>query len=166
MSSDRRSNGRRNLAIGTDWPESKLRDHWERLREKVQVHNNSHEHSPCDSCMLWTGSRQNGYPALSLGHARSKLKVHILAAWTRHCRFPGSSEVVSHLCHRKLCINPAHLVIESINSNNARKSCLAFLKDRQGIVWNCCCHKPKCLIPDRKNNGGFVPTSIIHPEPA
>jgi len=43
---------------------------------------------------------------------------------------------VSHLCHHDICLNPAHLVLESLALNKSRNSCPG---DQN------CYHKPKCL---------------------
>ena len=145
---DKRSFGRENAIVLTSFSDEKLVD---LFRDHSQNVTNSQD---C-GCWLWCGSTQNGYPSVSQGHGKSKLKI--LSAWHRYRKFPASNEVVSHLCHRKLCINPDHLVIETITSNNSRKGCLCRLIDGNNS-WDLCWHTPKCIRCDTDTVGSFVPT--------
>lgn len=43
---------------------------------------------------------------------------------------------VSHLCHHGECLNPAHLVLESLAANKSRNTCSGN---------HTCSHNPKCL---------------------
>jgi hypothetical protein len=59
---------------------------------------------------------------------------------------------VSHLCHEKTCINPAHIIQESGHLNRSRQPCsgASLLK----VVCSCGCvtianpcrHEPKCIL--------------------
>jgi len=109
-------------------------------------------------CWLWQGSTQNGYPSVSIGHGRSKLKMHILAAYIRGGKLPDPGEVASHLCHNKLCVSPLHIVVESIAANNSRKGCVCCIRVKDGEIWNACCHVPMCLGPDTP--AGFAPSKL------
>jgi len=155
---DKRANGRNNPCVLEGLNPQECNHLWSKLRHQVDLMPNDDQPVSCCSCYLWTGSKQNGYPALSQGHGKSKIKVHILAAWTKYHRLPKKSEVVSHLCHRKLCVNPEHLVIESIAENNARKGCLCSLVDTAGVTWSLCWHYPKCLRRDTAILGDLGPT--------
>jgi hypothetical protein len=44
----------------------------------------------------------------------------------------------SHLCHNAKCLNPKHLVLETLAVNKARNGCPSCEH---------CFHKPRCLIP-------------------
>jgi hypothetical protein len=160
MASDKRAQGRKNqctLAHLTDKQRVAL---WDKEKCKVkELKDDQDENST--PCHIWTGSTQNGYPAISQGHGKSKLKVHILASWIKHRSLPQEKEVTSHLCHRKTCINPDHLVIESIASNNARKGCLKALQVENGKIFNLCWHDPPCMRRDEATLGTFVPTMVF-----
>ena len=154
---DKRSLGRKNNIVIASWPRKQIVDFWTTHMNNTTMTSNLDEPSSFDPCHIWNGSKQNGYPCVSQGHGKSKIKMHIISAWTRYKTFPIENQVVSHLCHRKLCINPNHLVIESIASNNARKGCLAAFHDNQNNVWCLCPHNPICLRSDTENNSDFKP---------
>jgi len=144
---DRRSRGRENAVVLAQFTEAQLIALWDQHKRNV---------TSTDACWLWSGSTQNGYPSVSQGHGKSKLKIHMLAAWTVTRSFPTAGQVVSHRCHRKTCVNPDHLIIESIAANNARKGCLCSFVDATGRVWNLCWHTPRCLRIDTDTVGTFV----------
>jgi hypothetical protein len=157
---DKRSHGRQNKVTWLALTESQWLEQWSEIEKSLEVKSNVLEDHPFSACKLWTGSTQNGYAAISQGHAKSKLKPHLLACWKATARFPEAQEVASHRCHRKLCCNPAHLTIESIHQNNIRKGCMAWLKLPSGEVWRICPHHPRCLRRDTDNTGGFTPTRV------
>lgn len=161
---DRRSLGRENKIVLSSFGKEELAEIWKRSCSKIYYKDNSQEPAFFDKCWLWTGSTQNGYPCISQGHAKSKLKVHMLACYIRTGgRLPKSNEVVSHLCHRKLCINPNHVIIETITQNNKRKSCLRAFKDPDtDKVWNLCYHTPQCLRRDTENLPTYFTPSVIY----
>lgn len=159
---DRRRLGRKNRIVLTEYSNESLLNIWTLQSRQITLqHNKDQLPIQVDDCWIYQGSQQNGYPALSCGHAKSKIKLHIVAAWIRFDQIPSSCQVVSHLCHQKLCINPNHLTIESIVNNNARKGCLCrtILPDCQ--VWNLCYHRPPCIMPDRSTVGSFKPSRIV-----
>ena len=86
------------------------------------------ESQPCGACLLWTGEKNSfGYGVLrfSVAGKRVKFGVHRLAYFVEHpdvCL--ALNNHVSHLCHVKLCIQPAHLSYEPQAVNNSRKSCV------------------------------------------
>ncbi len=148
---DLRRQGRRNLPAIHQVDTTDLCKMWGAgMRRLVQ--------DPETGCHVWTGSTQNGYPSISRGHAKSKIKVHMLALYLRKGVLPDPKTVVSHLCHNKKCCNPDHLIIESISSNNDRKACMHSLVDTAGVKWTLCRHTPKCLRADSENLSGFVPS--------
>jgi len=154
---DLRTQGRLNKVTLENYSDAKLLELWTSNSLKRQLCSNAAEAVPFSDCHIWSGSTQNGYPSLSMGHATSKVKVHILALWTVNGATPDSGQVSSHLCHRKRCINPSHLVLESITCNNSRKGCLCALQDLMGNVWTLCPHNPKCLRRDTDTVGNFIP---------
>lgn len=158
---DKRSLGRRNQIVLSDYSNDFIMNVWTLQSSQVSLqHNQNQLPIQIDDCWIYQGSQQNGYPALSCGHAKSKIKLHIVAAWIRYNEIPSSSQVVSHLCHQKLCINPSHLTIERISCNNARKGCLCRLILPNCQVWNLCSHQPLCIMPDDCSVGSFKPYRI------
>lgn len=157
---DKRSLGRKNEVVIASWTKGDQVKFWETYKVNMSTTSNLKEPYPTDDCHLWTGSTQNGYPSVSQGHGKSKVKMHILSACIRYSSVPTEGQVVSHLCHRKLCINPNHLVIESIMVNNSRKGCLCSFKDGKGVLWCLCPHNPRCLRSDTENNNNFKPYAL------
>lgn len=151
---DNRKNGRKNPIVISQWPEEQILTY---LKENVKTKaikrvSNQEEDYPFDDCHLWTESFQNGYPAISQGHAKSKIKVHIMIAYEKFRKFPMHNQVVSHLCHRKACINPNHIIIEPIVANNRRLGCICTIKVPTSIfVVGACIHEPVCLRRDTDN---------------
>jgi len=163
--SDKRALGRQNQIVFSSWSDKERNDFWVAYSSNVKQHSNANEVHSFSPCHLWTGSTQNGYPAVSMGHAKSKVKMHILAAWTKLGIVPTATEVVSHWCHRKTCINPDHLGIESIKTNNQRKGCLCCIRGRgRQSIYSVCSHKPNCLRRDTEEVGfDFVPVVLYDP---
>ena len=54
-------------------------------------------------------------------------------------QFSSAGLEVSHLCHRKLCINPMHLTLESHDTNQERIHCVL-----QGFCFEV--HQPMCMF--------------------
>ena len=101
-------------------------------------------------CILWTGSCDRygyGRKKVTWGFEVKKMEsTHRLAYMVSHnlTELPRENESgdfmeVSHLCHRKRCINPDHLVFEPHSVNMSRASCFI----------HCCCsleHSPACIF--------------------
>ena len=96
-------------------------------------------------CIYWKGGGvgRDGYGILRVGWlvegTCSKVeKVHRVALMVEmrltRSQFPDAGLEVSHLCHKKLCINPMHLTIESHATNQERIHCVL-----QG--WCCGAHQ-------------------------
>lgn len=143
------------MPVLTTYSVDQLCELWEKCQTQVTYESNEDELIPFDECWIWNKSTANGYPSLSMGHGQSKLKIHMLAEWTKCGEIPTKKQVVSHLCHRKLCINPNHLVIETISENNKRIGCLCSFVDSQKKVWRLCPHgqtdSKYCLRRDINN---------------
>jgi len=118
---DKRRLGRKNPIVFSGWSEEEKAETYNTNKANYESLSNSKEPEPFSACHIWKGSTQNGYPSISQGHGASKIKMHILAAERKLLRTPTREECVSHLCHRKKCINPDHLSIESLATNNSRK---------------------------------------------
>lgn len=104
-------------------------------------------------CWLDTGLHQNGYPSYSYSHSAANIQVSHLALRAVKGVIPRRSnrETASHLCHRKSCIRPDHIIIETVGCNGRRNGCLAFAAcGRCGERVSACCHTPKCLLPFNK----------------
>ena len=77
------------------------------------------------------GGGRDGYGILSIGWQAEGSKVehvHRVALLVKmrltRSQFPDAGLEVSHLCHKKLCINPMHLTIESHATNQERIHCV------------------------------------------
>lgn len=71
-----------------------------------------------DGCWLWDGAHQGGYAIFSTRSDGTR-KAHRVAYALAH---GGLAEglPISHLCHNRGCVNPAHLVAESMWENTQR----------------------------------------------
>lgn len=58
-----------------------------------------------------------------------------------------SEYTVSHLCHNGNCLNPRHLVLESLAVNKSRNVCPGPTN---------CNHKPLCLVPGEQYDGDSI----------
>jgi hypothetical protein len=72
--------------------------------------------------------------------------LHKLSMYAYHVRLPEEGEQASHLCNKRECFNPDHLVAESIKTNNSRKGCPGDISCSHctQITWSCP-HNPKCV---------------------
>jgi len=153
---DRRSAGRKNPPVIASLSRLFLDKTWSDAQRLLSAPDQL-------GCRLWRGSTQNGYPSISQGHGKSKIKVHMLAVFMARAELPGEREVCSHLCHRKRCCTPEHIVIETIVDNSRRNYCLHSLS-ASNQTWNLCPHMPRCLRRDADNLGDFAP-SVCGPTP-
>ena len=73
-------------------------------------------------------------------------RVSYLARTGLNCGGHGS-----HLCDRRNCFNPDHIVDETPMQNNARKGCAGSLicGYHHHIIVDLCTHEPKCIRPER-----------------
>jgi len=72
-----------------------------------------------NTCWLWTGTRSStGYGVVKFNN--ENLLSHRVAF--RHTRgfLPGKGLVLDHLCENRLCVNPDHLEVTTINLNATR----------------------------------------------
>ena len=97
-------------------------------------------------CLLWKGGvsgaskhRTEGrYPKIRFSSKSKRFKSficggHIVQYFLKTRQVPDDRKAemgdksrmtgVSHLCHRSLCLNSSHLVMESVRENNCRKPC-------------------------------------------
>ena len=109
-----------------------------------------------DDCHIFKGPTSNGYPVANLprkaGKKRSAIKLTQLAVFITTGKFVSitgkSATNASHRCHRKLCINPKHIIIEPIPANTHRQTCLGFkqIKVQGKMKWiKACPLEPHCL---------------------
>ena len=100
--------------------------------------------------MLWTGCcDRHGYgrKRVTWHYDASKTeRVHRIAYMVNHklTELPRTSESgelleISHLCHKKLCINPEHLVLEAHMVNMSRAHC--FIHGACSLE-----HSPPCIL--------------------
>lgn len=67
-----------------------------------------------DGCLIWTGGSRSGYGLISF-HGK-KLSTHQAAYLAEHGCIP-QGQLVRHTCRQPLCVNPAHLVLGTDESN-------------------------------------------------
>lgn len=109
---------------------------------------------PFSPCHLYTGEvAQHGYGAYTVMRERTKIYTHVLAMWSVDGRLDTGSLIVSHLCHRKSCMNPEHLTLETRGDNSTRNTCVHAIRFNEVIV-RVCPHNPTCL---RSPLDGFEP---------
>ncbi len=83
----------------------------ERFLERVNV---------TPTCHYWTGATdKDGYGTFNVN--ATKVGAHVFAYTQAHGPVPDGMEV-DHLCHRRTCVNPAHLEAVSHEDNLARRS--------------------------------------------
>jgi len=84
------------------------------------------------------------------------LDLHRLAALSKLdwniTQFAESPAI--HRCHNKRCFDPEHLYFGTNDTNMSTEFCPVYILVN-GILVNCCCHNPVCLVP-----GNRVPTTI------
>ena len=100
------------------------------------------------ACIIWGSETQ--YAKLSynssLLNKRVYLYCHNLSYFYANGKFlkkEGKTIYdISHLCHRKGCVNASHLIRETRSTNESRKLC-----SKQG----CCTtkHTPSCIFPSK-----------------
>jgi hypothetical protein len=77
--------------------------------------------------------------------------LHVVSYVARHGSNPPAGHHVSHICDRRNCFNPEHLVAESPQANNSRKGCPGpvFCPEHGHELINLCSHWPLCIRPPR-----------------
>lgn len=153
----------------------KYRNHRDRV-----LFSNRNETWPFDDCWLWTGRQLHGYGLVYAGttkcQKRKLVRLHILAAWIHHGKGPDDGQQASHLCHRRNCYNPKHVVFESVLINNQRSCCVFSTPLRNGKLRPSCSHFPLCLRkgnrsgmrhkdpdPSYKENPRYIEKSLSRP---
>ena len=124
---------------------------WRRIRSRSSAPDGPY------GCVMWRGAKEHRgvygvmvNPFALLAGQPRKVSIHRLVYVLHHReRFPGGvlptrdpdgrRLQVSHVCHRGLCINPAHLVLESQRLNNERSTCR---RQRRCLQ----VHQPHCLL--------------------
>lgn len=111
-------------------------------------------------CFLFQGSlNTDGYGQIfakknsNLGatgrKAQTAFLIHIVAFLARNGHAPINH--CSHLCDRRACFNPDHLVDEVATVNNSRKGCPGdiYCPVHGDLLAALCAHQPKCIRPPR-----------------
>lgn len=101
-------------------------------------------------CLLYTRYTQNGYGVVRKcidGHT-FRLYAHRVALLyaTSMTALPDGRQC-SHLCHKKLCVNIAHLSVEPQSVNNNRNQCK---------------NERVCSRNHVDSDGSFLPDCIFH----
>lgn len=123
---------------------------WGRLGQKLAKKTNFKQGQL--ECDVWVGGREHStygkttvtWPDGKKTVERAHRLAFMVATQTLRVNMPlldamGKKLEVSHLCHNSLCVKPAHIILESHETNLERITC-----SRQG---HCSAlHQPMCLI--------------------
>lgn len=113
----------------------------------------------------------NGYPVVgyiettNLAKQAGTLKAvyaHVVAAHVVNKETTAGDKAMQilHLCHNKLCFNPAHVKKGTAAMNTAQHGCLC-CANLEETWWDLCPHDPKCIARDVANlPSGFSIESI------
>ena len=122
----------------------------------ANIFKNCHEPSGRHGCVLWKGATYDGLygkmrnPLSKLPNQPSYMRTHRLVYLLNNIHqynnlfLPKTDEFgcnldVSHVCHNTLCINIAHLALESHHINCSRKHCVDIGRCNGE-------HEPACLL--------------------
>jgi len=87
----------------------------------LDVHADKWEPEPMSGCFLWTGAcNSDGYAGAWFNGAFCRVHRQVLSEKLGSAVPAGVH--ASHLCHTRCCVNPDHLVAESLSANCQRKS--------------------------------------------
>lgn len=98
-------------------------------------------------CILYTGvkCRPDGYISIKMNYPKHGAKHHSLVhrfVYALYHKINSFEDIehleVSHICHVKLCINIAHLCLETHQVNKDRQTCCGNPQR--------CQHEPRCII--------------------
>ena len=96
------------------------------------------------NCWVWQGCSNGLHGKMKIrysNHAGDKIvkfvNTHKLM-YLAHHNLRKLDENISHLCSVGLCVNPAHLTVESMSSNLSRRGCVTRQQN--------CYHHPPCLL--------------------
>lgn len=94
-------------------------------------------------CQVWT--KKNCDLNVSGRAAQTAFQLHRIALVSKTCQ--NIIDHASHLCDRRNCFNPDHLVDETVLVNNSRKGCPGplYCPDHGHLVVDLCAHSPRCI---------------------
>lgn len=98
---------------------------YDKLLSRTRVEDNGFQVNGKQSfCMIWTGphsgnGRGGGYGRMCLDG--QTVAVHLVAWTNEHGFIPGKKQL-DHLCHQRLCWNPAHLELVTHKRNQIRRA--------------------------------------------
>lgn len=128
---------------------------WQKIEASLDKHAELEAGGPVPGgcCLLWVGYKdKNGYGVKRVtwpDGSVSREGAHRMAYMLNHkllrhdvprLSLAGLELEVSHLCHKKSCILPSHLVLEDHETNASRHRCYSL---------GACTleHAPVCLLP-------------------
>jgi Zinc-binding loop region of homing endonuclease len=159
-----RKQGRQNGSVMHQLEPFERRMLWNNLMKQdadskvIKRISNATEPIPFSDCWVpsskkWTNTsnRYSFYPqSYSQFGLKSKVTLHVLALFIRSEQIADNPNVASHLCHRRSCFNPEHIILEH-NKKNLERTCCVRAARADDKVIDVCPHKPKCLRRDTDN---------------
>jgi len=130
---------------------------WAQVQPMFTEYANDAAIIPFSPCRLYSGEvASHGYGAFTVIREETKIYTHVLAMWSVNGRLDNGNLIVSHLCHRKSCMNVEHLTLETRGDNSSRNTCVHAIRFNEVII-RVCPHNPPCL---RSPLDGFEATIV------
>ncbi len=95
------------------------------------------------------------------------LAAHVMMWYFKHT-FVAAGDEISHLCHNTVCINPNHLITESVAANKSRNGCAGYglcrcrnSNPHAPHMVSMCKHTPRCMVEYRGLESLQLPVGMI-----
>lgn len=99
-------------------------------------------------------TKEGGYAQISIRGHKDFSIIHLVAWESGALGYQRKMELndtlaeqaqASHLCGNRKCIQVGHVIWETVQMNNDRKGCLAYLELENGKLVPICRHRPVCI---------------------
>lgn len=102
-------------------------------RQKIMTRVSAKCEATGSNCLMWTkATNSSGYPQMRItmpdGSYKLVLVSRVVFAFTHDMILGGAPNIrmhMSHLCHERLCLFPGHIVLEPLEVNNDRRTCMS-----------------------------------------
>ena len=99
-------------------------------------------------CLIWRKTSKNINQYGKIPYNGDSIYVHRLVYYSKHpLPLQSSDEEVSHICHKKRCVQITHLVAETRSENSLRKSCS---KSETGCLGKTRHNGPPCIVQSKR----------------